>query len=189
MSAAADGAVTWLHQVHGREVVVVSSPGEHGGADADAAVTVEPGCVLAVRTADCVPVALLSAHGVGIVHAGWRGLVAGVVEAAVRALAALGVDGGSVRAEVGPCIRAGCYEFDGPGRDELAACYGDDVRTTTLWGSPSVDLVAGAVAALGAAGVRDVDIVGGCTACDTTWYSHRARAEQARQGSFVWLEP
>jgi copper oxidase (laccase) domain-containing protein len=94
-----------------------------------------------------------------------------------------------VRAEVGPCIRAGCYEFDGPGREELAARYGADVLGTTLWGTPSLDLVAAAGAALGAGGVRDIDVVGGCTACDTSWYSHRARAEQARQGSFVWLEP
>ena len=189
MSGAVDGSTTWLHQVHGRDVVVVGHPGEHTGVDADAAVTVVPGCALAVRTADCVPVALLAPAGVGIVHAGWRGLVAGVVEAAVGSLAELGVEPASVRAEVGPCIRAGCYEFDGGGRDELAARYGDDVLATTMWGTPSLDLVAGAAAALGAAGVRDVDVVGGCTACDTTWYSHRARAEQARQGSFVWLEP
>lgn len=151
--------------------------------------TAVPGCELVVRTADCAPVALLAEGAVGIVHAGWRGLAAGVVEAAVDALSRLGVDPGVVRAEVGPCIRAGCYEFDGGGRDELAARYGDEVRATTLWGTPAVDLVAAARAALGRAGVRDVVVAGGCTACDTTWHSHRARAEHARQASSVWLEP
>ena len=175
--------------MHGADVVVVTRPGEHAGADADAAVTATPGCELVVRTADCMPIALLAPGAVGMVHAGWRGLAAGVLERAVQALGRLGVDPGSLRAEIGPCIRAGCYEFDAAGRDELAARYGDDVRATTVWGTPAVDLVAGATAALGRAGVPGVDVVGGCTACDRTWYSHRARAETARQASSAWLDP
>jgi YfiH family protein len=176
---------TSLRQVHGTTVVVVDRPGERDGVEADAAVTRTPGCRLVVRTADCVPVALLAAEAVGIAHAGWRGLLGGIVE---RAVEALGVDPASVRAEVGPCIRAGCYEFDGEGRRALAAHYGDAVLGTTLWGTPSVDLVAGVRAALDVAGVTDVHVAGGCTACDTTWYSHRARGDKGRQASFVWLE-
>ncbi len=175
--------------MHAADVVVVTSPGEHAGAAADAAVTTTAGCPLVVRTADCAPVALLADGGAGIVHAGWRGLLAGVVEAAVAALGGLGVAPSSLRAEVGPCIRAGCYEFDGSGRDDLAARYGSSVLATTVWGTPALDLVAGVRAALAAAGVEHVEVVGGCTACDTTWYSHRARADSARQASFVWLEP
>lgn len=170
-------------------MVVVTRPGEHAGADADAAVTATPGCELVVRTADCVPVALLADGGVGMVHAGWRGLAGGVVEAAVASLAELGVPAASLRAEVGPCIRAGCYEFDGPGRGEVAARYGAAVLATTLWGTPALDLVAAAEGALAAAGVERVDVVGGCTACDATWFSHRARREVQRQASSVWLEP
>jgi len=169
--------------------VVVSRPGEHAGADADAAVTMVPGCTLVVRTADCVPIALLAVGGVGIVHAGWRGLALGVVERAVATLADLGVEPTSVRAEIGPCIRAGCYEFGGPGRDAIAAVYGGGVLATTLWKSPALDLVAASTAALAAAGVGRIDVVGGCTACDTAWFSHRARADEARQASSVWLEP
>ena len=174
--------------MHGADVVVVEAPGQHAGAEADAAVTATPGCTLAVRTADCVPVALLAEGGVGIVHAGWRGLLLGVVESAVHCLADLGVAPASASARVGPCIRAGCYEFGGDGRDELAARYGDSVLATTVWGTPSLDLVAGVRAALTGAGVGSVTVVGGCTACDTTWYSHRARGEAARQASFVWLQ-
>ena len=75
---------TWLRQVHGAEVVRVAGPGDAAGATADAAVTAAPGCALAVLTADCAPVALASAEGViGVAHAGWRGVAAGVLEATV----------------------------------------------------------------------------------------------------------
>jgi copper oxidase (laccase) domain-containing protein len=78
---------SWLHQVHGADVVVVERPGRHAGTSADASVTAHPGAVLSVQTADCAPIALVSPEGaVGVVHAGWRGLEAGVVEAAVAAL-------------------------------------------------------------------------------------------------------
>src|SRR5438876_12396346 len=72
---------TWLRQVHGDRVVTVSSPGAGAGSRADAAVTDQAGCALAVLTADCAPVALASPQGVlGVAHAGWRGLEAGVLE-------------------------------------------------------------------------------------------------------------
>jgi YfiH family protein len=178
---------TWLQQVHGTDVVVVTRPGEHAGVAADAAVTAVTGCALVVRTADCAPVALVGDGGVGMVHAGWRGLAGGIVEAAVAALRDLGATG--VRVTIGPCIRAGCYEFAGPERDAVAERYGDAVRATTTWGTPALDLVAGVRAALTAAGVTEIGTVGGCTACDPAWFSHRARGEAARQGSFAWLEP
>ncbi len=118
LSAARPGW-TWLHQVHGAEVVTVTQPGEHAGVDADAAVTAVPGCVLAVRTADCAPLVLLGQRSVGVVHAGWRGLVAGVVERATSAMVDLG--DAPVAAHLGPCIRVGCYEFDGPELDDVVA--------------------------------------------------------------------
>lgn len=153
---------------------------------ADAAVTARPGCILAVRTADCAPVVLLSREAVGVAHAGWRGLLDGVVERAVSALRAL--DDGPIVAHVGPCIRAGCYEFDGSERDELVARYGDVVLATTTWGTPAVDLVAGVRSALGEAGVDEVHDRSGCTACDRRWYSHRARGEAERFATTTWLE-
>ncbi len=125
---------TWLHQVHGNGVVVVSEPGQHAGAAADAAVTSTPGCTLAVRSADCAPVVLLGAHSVGLVHAGWRGLVAGVVSSAVEAMRALGDE--PEQAHLGPCIRPGCYEFSAADLDEVAARLGAGVRATTSRGQP-----------------------------------------------------
>jgi copper oxidase (laccase) domain-containing protein len=167
-------------------VVVVGHAGEHAGADADAAVTAARGCVLAVRTADCAPVVLLGQRTVGVVHAGWRGLAAGVVGAAVAAMAGLGDV--PTAAHLGPCIRVGCYEFDGPELDDLVARFGPSVRGTTTWGTPAMDLPAAVHAALREAAVTDVHDASGCTACDARWYSHRARGDLGRFATTAWLE-
>lgn len=164
----------------------MTAPGEHAGATADAAVTARAGCPVVVRTADCAPVVLVGPRSVGIVHVGWRGLVGGVVERAVAAMADLGDPPGV--AHLGPCIRVGCYEFDGPERAAVAARCGRGVEGTTTWGTPALDLPAGVIAALHHAGVGDVHDTSGCTACDTRWYSHRARGEAARFATVAWLE-
>jgi YfiH family protein len=177
---------TWLHQVHGDTVVTVRHPGEHAGARADAAVTTTPGCVLMVRTADCVPIVLRAGTAVGVVHAGWQGLSAGVVAAAAIALRRLDPTA-PMTATVGPSIRAGCYEFGAVDLDRIAARWGDRVRATTLWGTPALDLVGGVRRALDEVGATTDDSAG-CTACDDRWFSHRARAEAERFATFAWLE-
>ncbi len=176
---------TWLQQVHGARVVTVNHPGEHAGEHADAAVTATPGCTLAVRTADCAPIVLEARRGVGLVHAGWKGLMAGVVDAAVAALRAL--DDGPLRAHLGPCIRPGCYEFGDPELAEMTKRFGDAVAATTLWGTSALDLPAAVRSALGAAGVALVSDDAGCTACDRRWYSHRARGESERMATVAWV--
>lgn len=178
---------TWLHQVHGAGVVRVTRPGDHAGTKADAAVTAEAGCALAVLTADCAPVALASREGViGVAHAGWRGVHAGVLEATVAHMRALGAT--TVHALVGPCIRPECYEFGGAELDEVAARLGAGVRATTTAGMPALDLPAAVRSALRRAGVNaaDVDDVGTCTACSPDHFSWRARKEQQRQAAVVW---
>lgn len=139
-----------------------------------------------MRTADCAPIVLVGPAAVGVVHAGWRGLLDGVVERAVAALHDLG--DGALVAHLGPCIRAGCYEFDGPGRARLADRFGDAVLATTTWRTPAIDLPAGVHAALGESGVEVVHDGAGCTACDRRWYSHRARQEVERFATTAWLE-
>lgn len=178
---------TWLRQVHGATVVTVASPGEGAGSEADAAVTATVGCRLAVRTADCAPVVLVGHEAVGLVHAGWQGLEVGVVEAAVEAMRSLGQQ--PTTAHLGPCIRPGCYEFDGPERARLAERYGDVVLASTTWGTPALDLPAAVTAALRGSGVEVVHDSAGCTACDRRWYSHRARGEAGRFATTAWLEP
>lgn len=177
---------TWVRQVHGREVVVVERPGEHAGRPADAAVTAVPGAAVAVQVADCAPVALLGAGTVGVVHAGWRGVVAGVLVAAVEAMR--GVGPGTVRAVVGPCIRPPCYEFGADDLDLVAAALGDGVRARTGAGRPALDLPAAVRRSLAGAGVVDVADEGVCTACSPRHWSHRARGDRGRQALVAWLE-
>lgn len=119
---ASPGGVVWVaSQVHGREVLRVGSestgePGPGGWRVAgrgDALMVTEPGQPVAVLVADCAPVLLADARGraVAAVHAGWRGLAAGVVSAAVDALTKeAGSDPADLEAWVGPCIRGCCYE-------------------------------------------------------------------------------
>jgi copper oxidase (laccase) domain-containing protein len=164
--------------VHGATVVTVGAPGEHVGAEADAAITRQPLAKLAIRTADCVPVVLLGHDSIGVVHAGWRGLAAGVIQAAVTAM------GDVHAAHVGPHIRAGCYEFGAHDLDAVAGALGDDIRGTTTWGTPALDLAAGVRSALGTVPVVDS---GACTACSDRYFSWRARQDTARFATVAWI--
>ena len=176
---------TWLHQVHGAGVVRVTLPGDGAATKADAAVTAEEGCALAVLTADCAPVALVSEEGViGVAHAGWRGVAAGVIEATVAEMEALGAT--AIEAAVGPCIHAECYEFGPRELDGVAARLGEGVRATTAGGATALDLPAAVRVALQRAGVEAVTEVDVCTACSPDHFSWRARQETQRQATVVW---
>ena len=173
-------------QVHGARAVFVNAATEDIG-DADGLVTVDQRVALAVRTADCAPVAFASDNGVvGVAHAGWRGLVAGILEETVRVMRTHGA--GHLEAALGPCIRAECYEFGSVDLDSVARRYGDGVRATTRSGARALDVAAAVRQALGELDVDLVHEVDACTACDeATWWSHRARAEQERQATVVWI--
>ena len=183
--AVVDRPWSWLRQVHGAEVRVVDGPGKCAGDVGDGLVSADPGAALAVLTADCAPIALASDEGViGVVHAGWRGLVAGVVDKGVGAMRDLGAT--DVVAALGPCIHAECYEFSGADLDAVARQLGDGVRGVTSEGRPALDVPAAVRAALERAGARLVHDVDVCTACSTEHYSHRARRELERQAVVVW---
>lgn len=178
---------TWLRQVHGAEVAHVDGPGRAAGATADAAVTADAGCALAVLTADCAPVALASPEGViGVAHAGWRGLVVGVLDATVTRMRALGAT--DIAAVIGPCIRSGCYAFGPVDLDVVAGRLGDTVRAVTTDGHPALDIPAAVRASLAGAGVdpEAVTDVGTCTACSNQHFSWRARGELQRQAAVIW---
>ncbi len=184
--AALTGApTTWLRQHHGTAVVRVREPGGGRGAAADAAVTAVPGAALAVVTADCAPVVLIGRRAVGVAHAGWRGLLDGVVECTVDALVDLGEDPTLIAAHVAPCIGPGHYEFGPVELDAVAGRYGDTVRARTATGRPALDLRAGVVAALAGRGVVAVSVDGRCTAADPGLYSWRARRDVGRQATWV----
>jgi polyphenol oxidase len=176
---------TWLRQVHGATVVVVPAPGALRGQEADAAVTACAGTALAVMTADCAPVALSSPEGVvGVAHAGWRGLMAGVVEATVAAMRGLGA--GQVSAALGPCIRPHAYPFSPGDLGPLVARYGPGVEGRDVTGRPALDLPAAVAAALSAAGAVLVADAGTCTHCSPAHWSWRARRDRGRQATVVW---
>ena len=177
----------WLHQVHGAETVVAKEPASHGAPDADAVVTDVPGLPMVVLTADCAPIAIACDGAAGVVHAGWQGLVNGVVEDAVTRLRAIG--GGAVTAVIGPCIHPGSYEF---GADDLArvtARLGEGVAGRTGDGKPALDLPAAARVALERSGVQSVADVAIDTAWSPDYFSHRRDGTTGRQALVVVLDP
>lgn len=187
LRAHVDRPWTFVHQVHGARVVVVDEPTGALVEDGDAVVSRSPDACLAVLGADCALVGLASPEGIiGAAHAGWRGLVAGVLEQAVTAMRDLGA--GEVTAVLGPCIHAECYEFGADELDEVAAVLGAEVRAATPAGRPALDLVRGVRRALDGVGVRLAAEIGGCTACEGHWYSHRARAESSRHALAIWRD-
>lgn len=186
-----DPAGWWfLDQVHGAGVLTVTGPAS-AGADpptADAAVTASPGVPLVVLTADCAPIALADDLAVGVVHAGWRGLLAGVVPAAVAALRAVGA--GPVRAALGACVRPAHYEFGRGDLDRLVARFGRGVEGRTHDDRPALDVAAAVRVALGEVGVTAVDDPGWCTVADPDrWFSHRRDGITGRQGLVVVKAP
>ncbi len=176
---------TLLRQVHGARVVTVDRPGDGRGEAADAAVTASAGAALAVLTADCAPVALASPEGViGVAHAGWKGLRAGVVEATIQSMRRLGAT--RIEAVIGPCIHPCCYTF---GEDDLVALesrLGPRVRGTDRSGAPALDLPAGVRAALHNAGATLVGESGVCTGCTDGLWSWRTGRSSRRQATIVW---
>lgn len=173
-----------MHQVHGTTVLPVDGPGAVRGADGDALIGGPGVGALAVFTADCAPVALASPEGViGVVHAGWRGLVGGVIEAAVEEMRTRGAT--AIVAALGPCIRVECYEFGADDLALVAARLGAGVVGRTASGRAALDVAAGVRASLERVGVDLAVDEGSCTACDGRWFSYRARRDTARQATIV----
>lgn len=175
----------WLRQVHGRAVAI--EPGDDEP-EADAAITRTPGRVLAILTADCLPVVLAARDGteVGVAHAGWRGLAAGVLEATLAAMTTSPVD---VVAWLGPAAGADAYEV---GREVFDAFVGSDPRAGSAFvdtrpGHWRVDLFALARQRLLVAGVSRVRGGGLCTISDRDrFYSHRRDAITGRMATIAW---
>jgi YfiH family protein len=160
--------------------------------EADGLVTSGTGVVLAVLTADCAPVLLADpgAGVIGAVHAGWRGLAAGVVEAGVAALAALGADPAAVVGLVGPAVGGCCYEVGPDVREAVGDRY-PAALATTRDGRPALDPAAGAAQALERSGVGQVRVAGECTVdLSGRHFSHRRdHGRTGRQAGLIALVP
>ncbi len=179
-----DAPWSWIIQVHGTTVHEVTKVGEHAGATGDGLITTETRCPIAVTTADCSPVVLVAEQGVAVIHAGWRGLVGGIVESTGARLVEQA--GPPVEALVGPGIHPNRYEF---GAEDLATVidrYGPGVQSSTSWGSPALDMPAAVTEACRAAGWAVTEI-GPCTS-DEHYFSHRTRGDRARQTTVAWIE-
>jgi polyphenol oxidase len=167
--------------------VFATSDDVGGLGDADAIVSSDDSSCPAVLTADCVSVALGSPEGVrAAVHAGWRGLVAGVIGAAAGVCA--GAGGSRLVAGIGPCIGPCCYEFSPDDLDRVEQVLGAGLRSTTTYGRPSLDIRSAAVRQLEHAGIEVVFSDLACTACGDGWFSARAHNDIDRQALYVWRE-
>ncbi|MBK8068389.1 MAG: peptidoglycan editing factor PgeF [Rhodanobacteraceae bacterium] len=185
----------WLEQVHGIAVADLDAPVP--GPRADAAVSSRPGQVCVVMTADCLPVVLASSDGavVGVAHAGWRGLAAGVVEATVDALRGKMAAGTALQAWLAPAIGAGHFEV---GEDVRAAFLAADGRaapafTRNAQGRWQCDLYLLARQRLHGAGVERISGGGHCTyAEEARFFSHRRDVQHrgldatGRMATLVW---
>lgn len=170
-------------QVHGTAVrridgETAEDPGAGARVEADGQVTTLAGVGAVALSADCMPVALGCAGAVGMVHAGWRGLAAGVLEEGVRVVSEIG-HGEEIVAIVGPCAGLCCYEVGPEVHEAFAGTHREGAH---------IDLRAIAHERLLAAGVAEVRDVLACTICDERFFSHRREGERAgRQAGVAWL--
>lgn len=175
--------VARMRQVHGATVVEVERPGNAG--EADALWTRRPGLLLAVVTADCVPVLVAGAGAVGVIHAGWRGLAAGVIPATLARIP------GPCVAAIGPCISAASYET---GEEVVQAIVDAGVpeahvaRRRSGWPRAHTDVAAAAAWQCTAAGCVSVEVLGIDTLTTPRFASFRRDGETAgRNVSLIGL--
>ncbi len=183
----------WLRQVHGTTVLRFDAAPVAGASEpvADAAVTSVPGVVLAILTADCLPVVFAAVDGseIGAAHAGWRGLADGMLEDTVYAM---NTPAEQLRAWLGPAAGPQDYEI---GEEVYHAFVGHDpgaeeAFVATREGHWKVDLFALARQRLQAAGLDPLNIHGGTvsTMADPDLYSHRRDRRTGRMATLVWME-
>jgi YfiH family protein len=162
-------------QVHGASVIEVRDGDAGVVGEADVLVSRSRAATIGILTADCAPVVLWGDRVIAIVHAGWRGLVAGAVEVGMAAT-------GKVHAAwVGPSIHGCCYEV-GP---EVIDAF--ERRKLPVANGTHVDPGRAAAVALRRAGVEAIAVSDACTSCDRRYFSHRRDGVTGRQGAFATL--
>ncbi|WP_374942574.1 peptidoglycan editing factor PgeF [Sphingomonas sp.] len=190
------GCLVTGYQVHSADVVTIATAPD-ARPRGDALVTARPGLALGILTADCAPVLFAdrAAGVVGAAHAGWKGALAGVTDATVAAMEALGADRTRIVAAIGPCIARASYEVDDAFLRRFADADPENERffAPARDGHHRFDLEAYVTQRLAAAGVRRVDALGLDTyADDTRFYSyrratHRGEPQYGRQIAIIGL--
>ncbi len=189
-----DTPVARRSQVHGKEVHVVTRDDASETPSGDGMVTATRGILLSVASADCVPILMLDARNriVGAIHAGWRGVLAGIAGEGVLAMGRLGAKAGDIRAALGPSIGQCCFEVD----QELADRFAREVVGADRHARPGrpgkshLDLRAIVTDQLIGAGLARESIVnvGPCTKCaNDRFFSRRASSISGLQLSFIGL--
>ena len=171
-----------LHQVHSGIVHVIGTGGakwvEVELADGDGLVSSAKDVGLGILVADCAPVALSSPEGIfSAVHAGWQGVLKGVLPEAVRAMRLAGAS--RISAYVGPSVKSECYEFKGPELREISKELGASVVGRTSWDTVSLNLLESVKQSLIMVGVSQIEASDACTACGE-YFSYRARKSEER---------
>jgi copper oxidase (laccase) domain-containing protein len=173
---------TQLDQVHGTTVRRVDTPGGADGAPGDIAITDLDDAVLGCWVGDCAPVVLIGVESeFAVVHAGWRGLADGVIQAAVG-----GFSEPVVGVVLGPTIGPCCYEFGASDLEAVGAgvgCESSRIAGTTSSGRRALDVAAAVCAACGE---LPVERIGGCTGCEYPGFSHRIRRDRQRHVVAAW---
>ena len=180
----------WLHQVHGDRVLRMTAEVPDGEPQADAAFTSEPGVVLAIQAADCLPILLCTDDGsqIAAIHAGWRGLSGGVVEACAQRMTATAE---KLLAWLGPAIGPASYEVGAEVRDVFLRhpAAAEAAFAPTRPGHWHCDLYALARQRLATLGVTRIYGGGYDTFADARFYSYRRDgARSGRMASLIWLE-
>jgi YfiH family protein len=180
----------WLRQVHGTQVACFDETSIGDESEADAAMTTKPGVVLAILTADCLPVLFCADDGetIAAAHAGWRGLAAGVIERTIEAMRAAPQ---RICAWIGPAAGPQRYEVG----EEVRAAFVDHDANATMAFVPTrpghwfCDLYALARLRLSGAGVTRVSGGGLCTISDPQrFYSHRRDGRTGRMASLIFIK-
>jgi YfiH family protein len=181
-------ALVTLRQVHSAIVHVAHDWGDAARPEGDALVTNRPGLLLGILTADCAPVLLEdpAAGVVGAAHAGWKGALAGVLEATVDAMVRLGAGRSRICAAIGPCIARASYEVGPEFRDRFLAEHPVDARffAEGSRGRPHFDLESYCAHRLAAAGVGQVHALGADTLADPQRFFSYRRATLAGEADY-----
>ncbi|MGR3838895.1 MAG: peptidoglycan editing factor PgeF [Cognatishimia sp.] len=181
-------ALNAVHQYHSADVVTVTDPLGEAKPKADALVTNVPGQALSILTADCQPVLFSDpkAKVIGAAHAGWRGALAGVLEATIEAMVALGATRSDISATVGPTISQKAYEVGPEMLDEFIA---EDPENTRFFAQGQgdryqFDLPAYGVHRMRAAGIGDANWIRHCTYSDEERFFSYRRTTHAKEADY-----
>ena len=190
------GTLVTLYQIHSADAVTVLGPID-GRPEGDALVTDRPGLALGILTADCAPVLLAdrTAGVVGAAHAGWKGAIGGVTDAAITAMEALGARRDRIAAAIGPCIARASYEVD----ESFIRRFGEHDPANERFFAPGrpghyqFDLEAYVAHRLAAAGLTRIELLGLDTYADADRFfsfrraTHRGEPGYGRQVSIIGL--